>query len=316
MMDPRAAKSLDYASRRAAKRARDLKRLEERGIIPAPAADPPTRPRRPWLPAVYVLASVAAHLLLPSLLAALPLGSGGGLAPERRPEQVVIRVTDPPPPREIPEPVETAVPVEVAEATPPPERPSVKKIKRPRRPIERADADPVDTESPPPKEPERRRIAGISMESTVSTGAGPAFATGNTRMGETAAVAKDTKDLGKAVADGSRGAQRQIGAKELSARIPSAGVTFTKPVRKRPVVLDYPVDLKVRGIEGNVVVLLKISVTGKVEDVKVLRSSGFSQFDDAAVRAARKEAYSPAMREGEPVEYSLKYTYRFRITGA
>jgi TonB family protein len=71
--------------------------------------------------------------------------------------------------------------------------------------------------------------------------------------------------------------------------------------------------LKAQGIEGNVVVMIRIGPNGKVEGVRILKSSGHAELDAAARKAAKTESFSPAKRNGEPVDYDLKYTYRFRI---
>ena len=68
--------------------------------------------------------------------------------------------------------------------------------------------------------------------------------------------------------------------------------------------------------EGNVAVMIRIAANGSVISAKVLKSSGYPEFDSAARAAALKEQFLPATRGGDPVEYTLKYTYRFRIKDA
>ena len=64
---------------------------------------------------------------------------------------------------------------------------------------------------------------------------------------------------------------------------------------------------------SHVVVISSIDATGKVTDVKLLGGSGYPQFDEAALAVAREEEFEPALRNGTPIPYTLKYTYRFRI---
>lgn len=181
-------------------------------------------------------------------------------------------------------------------------------------------ADPVDfdrTAAPEPEGEPRRRVVGISFESTVKGGAGPSFAIGNTRMGETASRAEEAGKIGKLGPEEIRvGDKDDVGPNRAASVIPSSRKTFTKPKRINDVDLQYPRTLKEQGIEGNVVVLIRISSDGKVTRVKVLKSSGYPEFDDAATRAATSERFAPATRDGDPVDYSLKYTYRFRIRQA
>ncbi|MBN2804760.1 MAG: energy transducer TonB [Deltaproteobacteria bacterium] len=185
-------------------------------------------------------------------------------------------------------------------------------------------ADPVanNNEKPQSDKP-RRRVIGLSLSSTVD-GAGPAFAVGNTRMGKTDRVASDEK-VEQLTSEDVNSNRTGVGAKEgsgggpqvnqVAKSIPTAG-KFEKPTRVSDVNLEYPQVLKSKGIEGNVVLLIVIDVYGKVQKVRILKSSGYPEFDKAALSAAEKELFSPAKRDGSPVEYNLKYTYRFRITGA
>ena len=181
-------------------------------------------------------------------------------------------------------------------------------------------ADPVDLAPAPPSEqksPPRRRVVGLSFESTVKGGGGATFAVGNTRMGETSDRAADPSRVEKLRGEAIRvGAPEQVGPNRAATVIPTAKKEFKKPKRITKTTLPYPRTLKEQGIEGNVVVLIRISADGSVERVKVLKSSGYPEFDDAAARAAARERFTPATKDGEPIDYNLKYTYRFRIRQA
>ena len=76
---------------------------------------------------------------------------------------------------------------------------------------------------------------------------------------------------------------------------------------------EYPSVLKAQGVEGNVVVLVTIDEKGRVTRVRVVKGSGYDAMDTSAKNAATKERFSPATRNGEPIAYTLKYTYRFRV---
>ncbi len=205
-------------------------------------------------------------------------------------ERVELRVVEPPPPVEAEVP---AAPAPVETPAPP----------APRRQL--APPDPIDVAepapAPAPKTPERRRIVGLSFESTVSSGAGPRFATGNTRMGSTARTAEEP------------GAAPELSPNRAATRLPAAGGTFTKPTRIAPLEPEYPELLRARGIEADVVVFVSISASGAVERARVVKGSGHDEFDAAALAAARAQRFNPATRDGVAVPYSLKYTYRFRL---
>ncbi len=243
------------------------------------------------------------------------------LDPPPATERVFVQIKEPKieaplPPAPEPLPAAPEVP-----ATPPPPREKVleraERAKRPKVPPraatpEPAAADPVDLDAPAASTAApRRKVVGISFESTVQGGQGPAFAVGNSRMGETGARAErpgSAAPLPKGRTTGS------ISSPNRAAKaIPTAGVTLVKPKRKAEVQPIYPGLLKSQGIEGNVVVLINIDATGRVRNVKVVKGSGYAEFDAEATKAAQKERFSPALRNGEPIEYTLKYTYRFRV---
>ncbi len=175
-------------------------------------------------------------------------------------------------------------------------------------------------EEPPPKEPEKKpppRIVGLSFESTVGEGSGegPAFAVGNTRLGETDKVAVKKEDVPKERPAAVHGTEKPTTANQAATRIPVKGVTYTdakyRGIQIKP---DFPPTLKAQGIEGDVDVLVFIDATGKVTNVKLLRESPYPEFNEAAKKAALAQPWDPATRNGEPMASTKKYAYRFRIT--
>jgi protein TonB len=222
-----------------------------------------------------------------------------------------INIVEVPPPVVEPPPVEEA-PVEegpiVPEFTPPP---PVAEKPRPQQPR------PVKTEVAPPapepevvaQQPPPRRIVGLSLESTVQ-GTGPAFATGTSRMGRTQRTAEEPQRAAEAPSGGGAPA---IPTQREAARIPTRDVKFEKPKRAQPSQPAYPATLKAQGIEGDVMVSVDIDASGKVTAVSIVRSSGQADFDRAAQQAAAAERFAPALRDGQPVAFTLTYSYRFRI---
>jgi protein TonB len=63
-----------------------------------------------------------------------------------------------------------------------------------------------------------------------------------------------------------------------------------------------------------VVLNARVSATGACLSIAVLRSSGHPELDEAAVEAVRNWRFSPALREGAPVEVELEIPIRFRLT--
>jgi periplasmic protein TonB len=81
-----------------------------------------------------------------------------------------------------------------------------------------------------------------------------------------------------------------------------------KIVDVRPV---YPDEAKAQGIQGIVIVELRIDVDGSVVDARILRS--IPLLDDAALTAARQWRFRPAWLNGEPVEVIMVATINFSL---
>lgn len=76
---------------------------------------------------------------------------------------------------------------------------------------------------------------------------------------------------------------------------------------------DYPYDALRAGREGKVVLRVLISSTGRATKIAVETSSGFTGFDESAIRAVRDWEFSPARREGLAVMHEVLVPVRFRI---
>jgi TonB family protein len=172
----------------------------------------------------------------------------------------------------------------------------------------------------PPKEPEKKappRIVGLSFESTVGegNGDGPAFAVGNTRLGETDKVAVKKEDVPKERPAPVHGTEKPTTANQAATRIPVKGVTYTEAkYHGGQIKPAYPPTLKAQGVESDVEVLVFIDATGKVTNVKLLHESPYPEFNEEAKKAALAQKWEPAMRNDEPMPSTKKYSYRFRIT--
>ncbi len=311
-------KPVIYAERRRQQRMTAATRLSER--VKRPVVEQTAPPRKKGIPSWmtgggFLIAALALHSVITGVL--LAFEENGETV--QRTEKVVFQVVEPEPrmPDAIePEP-EPEEPIDVA--VPDPEPPAVLEKQIKTRRVRMAKADPVNRQEPEVKpEPARRAVVGIEMSSTVKGGAGPAYAVGNTRMGATAASQSFEKieKLTKGTQSGTGGGDVAATSNRKATFIPTVSSNFTRPKRLQSVDLPYPPSLKSKGIEGNVVVLIVIDEQGTVQKVRILKSSGYREFDEAAMKAAQKELYSPAQRDGQAVEYNLKYTYRFRMKGA
>lgn len=78
----------------------------------------------------------------------------------------------------------------------------------------------------------------------------------------------------------------------------------------------YPPELLAARIEGRVVLRVLVRTDGSVGDAAVHVSSGRQAFDAAALATIRRWRFTPAMRNGAPVEYSIAAPIRFVIGAA
>ena len=261
----------------------------------------PTMERVAWLAAIIV-ASAAAHGAIIGGGAAVSwlVAKPGVDEPEPGPVKVEVRNK--------PEPKKAKTDDKPAEDKKPPPKPPPKKAATKPPPPKTPPKQP----DPQPKPAAPRRVVGLSMESTVGGGSGgPTFATGETREGTTDKVAQP-KPKKKPPPDAPIG-KRSDGPNKKAKNLPTGSVKVVLPKRAKPVVPAYPAALKAQGVEANVPVMVTIDKTGKVTSVKILKSSGHPEFDEAAKKAALAEQFQPATRGGKAIEYTISYTYRFRI---
>lgn len=89
-----------------------------------------------------------------------------------------------------------------------------------------------------------------------------------------------------------------------------ASVDMSSRARNPP---EYPASAVLAGVEGTVILLIGVDADGKVTDVRVERSSRNRDLDFAAVHAARRWHFNPAVVDGRrapgvvriPVDFSL-----------
>jgi TonB family protein len=76
----------------------------------------------------------------------------------------------------------------------------------------------------------------------------------------------------------------------------------------------YPDLARKANIQGVVIIEVVISKTGKVRSARVLRSTGNSGLDEAAIEAVKQWEFTPSLLNGAPVEVFLTVTVSFRLT--
>ncbi|WP_454829126.1 TonB family protein [Pseudoxanthomonas wuyuanensis] len=64
----------------------------------------------------------------------------------------------------------------------------------------------------------------------------------------------------------------------------------------------YPADAAKRGISGSVLLRILVGADGKAKDVRVEKSKPAGVFDTASIEAVRRWTFSPALKDGKPVQ--------------
>lgn len=85
------------------------------------------------------------------------------------------------------------------------------------------------------------------------------------------------------------------------------------PRPKRAIRPDYPKGARQRGEQGSVVVEIRVDERGRVDDVKVVASSGFLELDEAAIRAAKQAKFSPARSGESSVASTARLELKFKL---
>jgi TonB family protein len=78
-----------------------------------------------------------------------------------------------------------------------------------------------------------------------------------------------------------------------------------------PSPVEYPVSLWDRRVQGETEVLIYVNVYGDVDSARVSKTSGYQEFDSAAVRGARQLRFTPGRRANRPVAMWTKVPVRF-----
>ena len=76
---------------------------------------------------------------------------------------------------------------------------------------------------------------------------------------------------------------------------------------------EYPKGARERREEGDVTLELDIGASGVVENVRVTASCGFTELEQAAVRAVKRARFAPARRGSTAVPATVMLTLTFRL---
>jgi len=91
------------------------------------------------------------------------------------------------------------------------------------------------------------------------------------------------------------------------------GVDTPATVRSK-IIPVYPMRSRRKGEEGRVIVEAVINAAGKVVDCRIVKSSGFSRLDNAAVSATMRSMFSAATHDKKASPGTVELTFRFTLT--
>lgn len=77
--------------------------------------------------------------------------------------------------------------------------------------------------------------------------------------------------------------------------------------------LSYPVKAQQAGIEGTVMIKVRIDKSGRTSDLSVVTSSGSKELDDAALVAIKQTQFKPALYKEKPVSVYVSIPVKFSL---
>ncbi len=173
----------------------------------------------------------------------------------------------------------------------------------PTPPAPKHTATPEPRPTPPARKPEPRPAPTRPL-STPSPSATPAAA--SPASAPAAAASSSSNNANSAAASTGPAAGAGSGEARTPARWQAAYLHNPPP--------DYPWQARQRGQQGVVWLSVEVSAAGECAQASVLRSSGVSALDQAALAAVRRWRFVPARQGQTPVESKVEIPIRFKLS--
>lgn len=90
--------------------------------------------------------------------------------------------------------------------------------------------------------------------------------------------------------------------------------SFTEPTLKSQPRLLYPKAARENNISGKTEVIILVSNTGEVDDVQVIKSSGFGVLDSTSIEFSKNLVFNPATAQGNPVSCRVKWSIEYAFS--
>jgi protein TonB len=78
---------------------------------------------------------------------------------------------------------------------------------------------------------------------------------------------------------------------------------------------EYPAISRRMGEEGKLVLRVELDESGRIDDAKVINSSGYERLDAAALTAVKSWQCNPSLRNGQPVRAIALQPFNFVLQG-
>lgn len=85
------------------------------------------------------------------------------------------------------------------------------------------------------------------------------------------------------------------------------------PRRRYAPMPTYPLNARRKGLEGTTTFDIEVSADGRVQQVRLISSSGSEILDEAALKAIKQWRYYPALLDNRPVSCKIKVPIAFRL---
>jgi protein TonB len=108
---------------------------------------------------------------------------------------------------------------------------------------------------------------------------------------------------------------QQTAAAAMPARAEAPPSVIARADRRQCPPAPHPAALRERGIEGAVLLRVKVDVQGRAADVQLLAGSGWRLFDEAALQQVRACRFIPAMQDGQAIDSWVEFPVRFALAG-
>jgi protein TonB len=187
-----------------------------------------------------------------------------------------------------------------------PEEPAVEPIQVPEQMSEMAVPTSIPTRAAPTPTPRPTPIKTRRPS--------PSVAPTPVAVAPTASVLREEALTGDALPSSQASSPSGPNSTASSSESNGSGTRDAQPDYLRNPPPSYPIESRRAGEEGTVVLKVRITSLGTVEDLSIKRSSGFSRLDAAAEQSVQKWSFRPAFVAGIAVSSTVEVPVTFRLT--